>query len=358
MFSALASTSATWGSRCSRAPCSASSRSCGRSPSGRTSCSSLGAYMTLKDARDLVPSTRDSGAWQLGLHRRFAPLRAVRYADGLPSLAGAVAFAIGVVNLASALTPNIEWRGHVLLELLPVRSVPLFHSIAVPASVALIVASFYLRKRRKRAWAVTFALLVMLGVPRHPQGTGRRGGAAQLGRRGARSGGDADTFYVEHERAWKQPPLRVFAVAVAAGAALVAAPRVARVRTAGGADDRPSTRRSTCSRGRTARPHTRTSSGCFPSSSTSSWRWRSSPAAGCSSGRAGRRRFRRTRPRGRPRSSSCARTEATRSRSSSCGRTCTISSRATIVRSSATGSRTGCSSSRATRSARPTRCRG
>ena len=181
----------------------------------------LGGYMTAKDARDLVPSTRDSGAWQLGLHRRFAPLRAVRYADGLPSLAGAVAFAIGVVNLASALTPNIAWRGHVLLQWLPVRSVPLFHSIAVPASVALIVASFYLRKRRRRAWAVTFGLLVMLGFLDILKGLDIEeallswGGAAALwwGR---------DTFYVEHERAGKYPPLRVFAVAVATGAALVA----------------------------------------------------------------------------------------------------------------------------------------
>ena len=101
----------------------------------------LGAYQAIKDARDLLPSKRDTGAWRLGLHRRFAPLRAMRYADGLPSLAGAVAFGIGVVNLASAATPTIAWRGHLLLQVLPVRAVPLFHSIAIPASLALIVAS-------------------------------------------------------------------------------------------------------------------------------------------------------------------------------------------------------------------------
>jgi lysyl-tRNA synthetase class 2 len=82
----------------------------------------------------------------------------------LPWLAGAVAFAIGLVNLASALTPNIAWRGHLLLHVLPLRAVPLFHSVAVPASIALIVSAFYLRRRRRRAWAVAFGLLAALGA--------------------------------------------------------------------------------------------------------------------------------------------------------------------------------------------------
>src|SRR5438094_3364831 len=66
----------------------------------------VGAYMLVKDWRDLLPSLRDTGAWRIGIHGRFAPLRALRYADGLPVLAGAVALAIGIVNLVSALTPN------------------------------------------------------------------------------------------------------------------------------------------------------------------------------------------------------------------------------------------------------------
>src|SRR5438093_10044868 len=82
----------------------------------------------------------------------------------LPALAGAVAFAIGVVNLVSALTPNVAWRGHLLLQVMPVRAVPLIHSVSVPASVALIVCAFYLRRRRRRAWAMAFALLAALGV--------------------------------------------------------------------------------------------------------------------------------------------------------------------------------------------------
>ena len=82
----------------------------------------------------------------------------------LPALSGAIAFAIGVVNLVSAVTPNLSWRGHVLLTVLPARVVPLFHTVAVPASVALIVCSFDLHRRRRRAWAVAFGLLVTLGA--------------------------------------------------------------------------------------------------------------------------------------------------------------------------------------------------
>src|SRR5439155_18089798 len=68
------------------------------------------------------------------------------------------------VNLVSALTPNLAWRGHLLLDVLPLPAVPLFHTVAVPASAALIVSAFYLRRRRRRAWAVAFGLLVALGV--------------------------------------------------------------------------------------------------------------------------------------------------------------------------------------------------
>jgi len=182
----------------------------------------LGAYMAVKDARDLLPSTRDTGAWRLGLHRRFAPLREMRYADGLPTLAGWVAFAIGVVNLASAGSPNIAWRGHLLLQVMPVRAVPLFHSIAIPASLALIVASLYLRRRRRRAWAVVFTLLAVLGALDLLKGLDFEeavlswAGAAALwwGR---------DTFYVQHERGWNHRSLWMFAGAVAFWATAVSA---------------------------------------------------------------------------------------------------------------------------------------
>jgi lysyl-tRNA synthetase, class II len=90
--------------------------------------------------------------------------RALKQGERLPALAGAVAFAIGIVNLGSALTPNVGWRGHLLLAAEPVRALPLFHTLAVPASAALIVASVYLKRRRRRACHVALALLLGLGV--------------------------------------------------------------------------------------------------------------------------------------------------------------------------------------------------
>jgi lysyl-tRNA synthetase class 2 len=180
----------------------------------------FGAYQAIKDARDLLPNKRDTGAWRLGLHRRFAPLRAMRYAEGLPSLAGWVAFAVGVVNLASALTPNIAWRGHLLLQVMPLRAVPLLHSIAIPASLALIVSSFYLRKRRQRAWAVAFGLLAALGALNLLKGLDFEEALLSWVGAGVLWWG-RDTFYVEHERFWKHS-LWAFAGAVASAGGLVA----------------------------------------------------------------------------------------------------------------------------------------
>jgi len=82
----------------------------------------------------------------------------------LPALAAAVAFAVGLVNLASAVTPNVAWRHHLLLQLEPVEVVPVFHTLAVPLSAALIVVAFYLRARRHRAWQLALGLLVALGA--------------------------------------------------------------------------------------------------------------------------------------------------------------------------------------------------
>ena len=167
----------------------------------------VGVWMVVKDWRDLVPSLRDTGAWRLGVHGRFAPLRALRYADGLPVLAGAVAFAVGVVNLVSALTPNVTWRHHVLLQLEPVRAVPLFHTLAVPASVALIVTAFHLRGRRRRAWQVATLLLVVLGALNLLKGLDFEEAALSWGSAAFLWWG-RDAFVVRHERlGWRSPLL-------------------------------------------------------------------------------------------------------------------------------------------------------
>ena len=77
----------------------------------------------------------------------------------MPTVAAIVAAVLGVVNLLSALTPNAHWRGHLLLEVEPIEATHVFHALAVPASVALLVGAFYLRRRRRVAWQVALALL-------------------------------------------------------------------------------------------------------------------------------------------------------------------------------------------------------
>jgi len=123
-----------------------------------------GAWLVAKDWRDLIPSKQDTSSWRVGLHRRAAPLREARRADGLPAFAGSVTFAVGLVNLLSALTPNIAWRHHLLLQLEPVEVVPLFHTLAVPASAALVAVAFYLRARRHRAWQLALVLTLAIGA--------------------------------------------------------------------------------------------------------------------------------------------------------------------------------------------------
>jgi lysyl-tRNA synthetase class 2 len=180
-----------------------------------------GAWLVIKDWRDVVPSKRDTATWRLGLHRRAAPLRTIRRGEGLPSLAAAVAFAVGLVNLLSALTPNIAWRHHLLLRLEPVEAVPLFHTLAVPASVALVVSAFFLRARRRRALQAALLLMLVLGVLALLKGldfeeavlTWAAAGVLWWGR---------DAFYVRHERLHPRSPFAVAAGVVLGGAGLAA----------------------------------------------------------------------------------------------------------------------------------------
>src|SRR5947209_14519794 len=82
----------------------------------------------------------------------------------LPALSAAAAVIIGLVNIASALTPTIRWRGHLLLEFEPVEAMRLFHALAFPAGVALLVVAPYLARRRRRAWQAAVVLMVALGA--------------------------------------------------------------------------------------------------------------------------------------------------------------------------------------------------
>jgi lysyl-tRNA synthetase class 2 len=123
-----------------------------------------GVWLVAKDWRDLVRRSRDTAAWQLGLHRRPAPLRALRRMDAVPKLAAFAAAAAAIVNFVSAVTPNVAARGTLLVHVEPPDELRLFHAIAVPASVALLITAFYLYRRRLRALQLAVVLLVCLAV--------------------------------------------------------------------------------------------------------------------------------------------------------------------------------------------------
>jgi lysyl-tRNA synthetase class 2 len=86
-----------------------------------------------------------------------------RLSRALPPLAALAAALAGLVNIASALTPNVHWRGHLLLALEPVEAMRLFHALALPAGAALLLVAPYLGRRRRRAWQVAIVLMLALG---------------------------------------------------------------------------------------------------------------------------------------------------------------------------------------------------
>ena len=82
----------------------------------------------------------------------------------LPRVTALAAAAVGLVNLVSALTPNVRWRGHLLLGYEPVEAIRVFHALALPAGAALVLVAPYLLKRRHRAWQVALVLMLALGL--------------------------------------------------------------------------------------------------------------------------------------------------------------------------------------------------
>ena len=71
---------------------------------------------------------------------------------------------VGLVNIASALTPNIRWRGHLLLQFEPIETMRVFHALALPAGGALLLVAPYLIGRRRRALKIALGLMFALGI--------------------------------------------------------------------------------------------------------------------------------------------------------------------------------------------------
>jgi lysyl-tRNA synthetase class 2 len=124
----------------------------------------VGLWLVAKDWNDLTPSGRDATFWRLGIHRRPLPLRPSRHLDDVPAFAAIGVALVAIVDLVSAVTPNISWRGDVLLRIEPVDVMRAAHALAVPVSFALLVTAYYLYRRRHRALQVALALMAALTV--------------------------------------------------------------------------------------------------------------------------------------------------------------------------------------------------
>ena len=210
-------------------------------------------WLVVKDWRDLFASHARHGH----LAARDPPPRSRRCAT-----AGALEHLPGrsrprrrwrsaAVNLASALTPNVAWRGHCCSRSSRSSALPVFHTLAVPASVALIVCAFYLGRRRRRAWQAALALLVVLGALDLLKGLDFEEAALCWRSRPRCSGGARDAFYVRHDRPdAPRPPWRALAIAGGAYAVDRAGRRGGRRPTSRRADRRA--RPPTCCSGRRA----------------------------------------------------------------------------------------------------------
>jgi lysyl-tRNA synthetase class 2 len=124
----------------------------------------VGAWLLVKDWQDFFPSRRDASAWRAGIHRRPRPLREARKADWLPGLLGRLAVLVGLVNMASALTPDLGSRARLMRHVVPAAVPLLAHAFALSAGAALVVLGFYLGRRRRRAWCAAAIVLLAAGA--------------------------------------------------------------------------------------------------------------------------------------------------------------------------------------------------
>ena len=116
----------------------------------------------------------------------------------LPRLAAALTALVGAVNIASALTPDLRWRGHLLLQVEALHTIEFFHALALPAGAALLLVAPYLLKRRRRARQVAFALLVTIGIVNLLKGLDFKEALVGWAVAGLLYGGRAQ-FNVEHQ---------------------------------------------------------------------------------------------------------------------------------------------------------------
>ena len=188
-----------------------------------------GLWLVVKDWRDLTPSGRDATSWRLGLHRRPLRFRPSRQLDDVPAFAAVGVAIVAIVDLVSAVTPNVSWRGDVLVSVEPVAVMRGAHALAVPVSFALLLTAFYLYRRRRRALKVALALLAALTVFNIVKGLDLEE-AVLTAVAAALLWGGRSSFYVRHEPGtlrsalWRVPLLLAAVFLASVTAVAIAAP--------------------------------------------------------------------------------------------------------------------------------------
>jgi lysyl-tRNA synthetase class 2 len=81
----------------------------------------------------------------------------------LAPLAACLAAAVGLLNVVSALTPELPGRLTAVLSLEPAEGVLVAHAIALPAGLFVLVSALHLRRRRRRAAMLAMGVLILLG---------------------------------------------------------------------------------------------------------------------------------------------------------------------------------------------------
>jgi lysyl-tRNA synthetase, class II len=89
---------------------------------------------------------------------------AERARDRVPALAGLATAFVGLVNIGSALTPELPLRLRSLLALAPATDVRLAHALALPAGLALLGVAWPIARRRRRALHLAVVLLIAAGA--------------------------------------------------------------------------------------------------------------------------------------------------------------------------------------------------
>jgi lysyl-tRNA synthetase class 2 len=142
--------------------------------SGALALPAFALWLIAKDWRDVFPSLRDTASWQVGLHRSMPPLRDVSRLDSLPSLMAVLALLAAIANAVSAVFDG-PWRSHLLFHLRPLSSLPVYHSLAVPAAAGLALLAVSLHGRRRSAWAVALAVFLTVAAVELARGDLREG---------------------------------------------------------------------------------------------------------------------------------------------------------------------------------------